>query len=114
MNRDMPETARNAAGADNTPADTSPYASAALAGPAAVSASRRGIGSEAEPPQVWRHRREETDAPPARATMSRTRREAFEPLIDWMAKRILDMLLEEKRLELEAERTAQAGPAAPR
>ena len=108
------ENAQNAAGADNAPADTSPYASEALAGPAAVSASRRGISSEAEPPQVWRQQQEETDAPPARATMSRTRREAFEPLLDWMAKRILDMLLEEKRLELEAERTAQAGPAAPR
>lgn len=53
--------------------------------------------------------------PPAgpRRPMSATRREAFEPLVDWMAKRILDMLLEEKRLELEAERTAKADPAAP-
>lgn len=53
--------------------------------------------------------------PPAgpRRPMSATRREAFEPLVDWMAKRILDMLLEEKRLEIEAERTAKADPAAP-
>lgn len=113
MNRDMHETAQNAAGADNAPADTSPHAGEALAGPAPVSASRRGISSEAEPPKVWRQQQEAPDAPPARATMSRTRREAFEPLLDWMAKRILEMLLEEKRLELEAERTAQADPAAP-
>lgn len=54
--------------------------------------------------------------PPAgpRRPMSATRREAFEPLVDWMAKRILDMLLEEKRLELEAERKAQANQGAPR
>lgn len=45
--------------------------------------------------------------------MSAARREAFEPLVDWMAKRILDMLLEEKRLDIEAERTAKADPAAP-
>lgn len=45
--------------------------------------------------------------------MSATRSKAFEPLLDWMAQRILDMLLEEKRLELEAERTAKADPAAP-
>ena len=53
--------------------------------------------------------------PPAgpRRPMSATRREAFEPLVDWMAKRILDMLLEEKRLEIEAEPTAKADPAAP-
>ena len=113
MNRDMPETARNAAGADNAPVVSSPYAGEAINRPAAVSASRSGISSEAEPPKVWRQQQEATDAPPARATMSRTRREAFEPLLDWMAKHILDMLLEEKRLELEAERTAQAGPAAP-
>lgn len=113
MNRDMHDTAQNAAGADNAPADTSPHAGEALAGPAAVSASRRGISSKADPPEVWIQQQEAPDAPPARATRSRTRREAFEPLIDWMAKRILDMLLEEKRLELEAERTAQAGPAAP-
>ena len=114
MNRDKPETAQNAAGADNAPVDTSPHAGEALAGPAAVSASRSGISSEAEPPEGWSRQQKAPDGPPARATMSRTRREAFEPLIDWMAKRILDMLLEEKRIELEAERTAQAGPAAPR
>ena len=113
MNRDKPETAQNAAGADNAPADTSPHAAEALAGPAAVSASRRGISSEAEPPEAWIQQQEAPDAPPARATRSRTRHEAFEPLIDWMAKRILDLLLEEKRLEQQVERTAQAGPAAP-
>lgn len=113
MNRDKPETAQNATGADNAPADGTPYAGEAIAGPVGVSASRRGIKSEAEPLGVWSQQQETPDAPPSRATMARTRREAFEPLLDWMAKRILEMLLEEKRLELEAERTAQAGPAAP-
>lgn len=113
MNQDMHETAQNAAGADNGRPDTLPHAGDALAGPAAFSASRRGISSEAESPEGWSQQQEAPDAPPARATRSRTRREAFEPLLDWMAKRILEMLLEEKRLEIEAERTAQAGPAAP-
>lgn len=113
MNRDIHETAQNAAGADNDPADNSPYAGDAIAGHRAVSASRRGISDAKEPPEVCSQQQEAPDAPPARATMSRTRREAFAPLLDWMAKQILEMLLEEKRLELEAERTAQAGPAAP-
>lgn len=113
MNRDKPETAQNAAGADNAPADITPYAGEAIAGPGGVSASRRDINSKAEPPDGWSQQQKAPDAPPARAIMSRTRREAFEPLLDWMAKRILEMLLEEKRLEIEAERTAQAGPAAP-
>ncbi len=112
MNRDIHETAQNAAGADNDPADTSP-AGQEIAGLRTISASRRGVSIEEEPPEVWSQQQEAPETPPARATMSRTRREAFEPLLDWMAKQILEMLLEEKRLEIEAERTAQAGPAAP-
>lgn len=60
--------------------------------------------------------RDMPEGPPPTGTrrpMSAARREAFEPLVDWMAKRILDMLLEEKRLDIEAERTAKADPAAP-
>jgi hypothetical protein len=113
MNRDTRETAQNGAGADNAPPDAYHYVRANKTAPCPVSASRSGIDSEAKPPDEALQHERAAPGSTRRAPMSATRRKAFEPLIDWMAKQILDVLLEEKRLELEAERQAQGSRAAP-
>lgn len=59
-----------------------------------LSADRRPIDASAE----------------GRGRLSPERRAAFEPLLNWMADRILEQLLEEQRAEIEGERNELPDP----
>lgn len=113
MTRDTPETAQNAAGADKAPPPIYRPIRTKKTAPAPVSAGRSDI--EAPPDHATEAVEEDFPerGPTRRPPMNPTRREAFEPLLNWIADHILEQLLAEKRLELEAERKAQANQGAP-
>ena len=106
-------TAQNAAGADKAPPPIYRHVSTKKTACSPVSSSRSDIEGEGEATAEEIQQEFALLGAARRAPMSRTRREAFEPLLNWIADHILEQLLAEKRLELEAERKAQANQAAP-
>lgn len=113
MTRDTPEAAGNAAGADRTPAPIGRPARTKKTAPAPVSAGRSDIESPHDHVNEAAEEDYFANGPTRRTPMNPTRREAFEPLLNWIADQLIEQLLAEKRLELEAERKAQANQGAP-
>lgn len=113
MTRDTPEAAGNAAGPDRTPAPIGRPARTKKTAPAPVSAGRSDIETHHDHTNEAAEEDFPANGPTRRPPMNPTRRAAFEPLLNWMADRILEQLLAETRLELETERKAQANQGAP-
>lgn len=113
MTRDTSEAAGNTAGADRTSAPICCPVRTKKTAPAPVSAGCNDTETPHDDAAGAAGENVFANGPTRRTPMNPARRKAFEPLLNWIADQILEQLLAEKRLELEAERKAEANQCAP-